>query len=102
MSSAKLSECDTALYMKYYNWLHWIRSAPGCSARAETLWFLLRCSIESKRPAVSSAARARCRRWSSSGAERCAEAPRDCGPLSHLKREPRPELHLRLSRDRLR
>src|SRR5215218_775835 len=48
-----------------------------------------------RRPAVSSAARARCRRWLSSGGERCAEAPRDCGPLSQLKREPRPELPLR-------
>ena len=33
-------------------------------------------------PAVLSAARARCRRWLSSGGERCAEPPRDCGPLS--------------------
>src|SRR5215207_7356047 len=47
----------------------YLRRRSGLSSRARPL---------RRRPTVSSAARARCRRWLSSGGERCAEAPRDC------------------------
>src|SRR3954462_10205253 len=37
MSSAKFAKRTTAPYTKHFNLLHWVRSAPGCSARAEPL-----------------------------------------------------------------